>query len=82
MIRESRMGSQTVKVFLPPFDLDQLKGGMTRQYSLPITANEKSSMKRLMTAGNPDIVAYIDGCCSMNPGPAGSAVVFYKRSYI
>lgn len=40
-------------------------------------------MKRLIyESRGEDIVAYIDGCCSMNPGPAGSAVVFYKRTVI
>ena len=71
-------GNMRVSLFLPPFNLEDVKAGYKKKLTF-FFKKRKFEQMRAKFAKYKSIVVYIDGSVTKNPGPAASAAVFYGR---
>ena len=72
-------GDLTVKLFLPPYELEKLKAGYRKQLTIVLDRGTREQLREIFDS-NKDIVAYTDGASIGNPGESGAGVVFYAKN--
>lgn len=75
--RLSKRGDIQLKLFMPPWDVDQVQNGYVQQFEFTLTAQNLQRMRKL--THKEEIVVSTDGAAIGNPGPSGSAAAFFAR---
>ena len=72
-------GDMRMSLFMPPYDMDDLKAGYKQKFTLFFSKRKLEQMKSKFAAHN-SVVVYIDGACTGNPGPSAAAACFFGRT--
>ena len=75
---ESPNGDLTVKLYLPPYELDKLKAGYKKMVTIRLDRATRDQLREIFDS-HKDIVAYTDGASIGNPGESGAGVVFFAK---
>ena len=75
---ESPNGDLTVKLYLPPYELDKLKAGYKKMVTIRLDKDTRDQLREIFDS-HKDIVAFTDGASIGNPGESGAGVVFYAK---
>ena len=65
--RESNAGDLSIRIFVPPFDVQQIQQGVENQYTINITAKDRARITKLLKE-SPETITFVDGACTGNPG--------------
>ena len=78
-IIENPNGDLTVKLFVPPYELDKLKAGYKKMLTIVLDKGTREQLREIFDS-HKDIVAYTDGASIGNPGESGAGVVFFAKN--
>lgn len=73
---EEPTGKTVIKLFMPPFEIEDIQKQMLQQFTIPISAKERALMQKLVDEYD-YIIAFTDGASVENPGKAGAGASFY-----
>lgn len=77
-LEEMPDGDMRICIYIPPYNIDDLKAGFKQKLTISLS---KTKVKRMRAKfdKHKHVVAYVDGACTGNPGPAGGGVAFFGR---
>jgi len=73
---EEPTGKTVIKLYMPPFEIENIQKQMLQQFTIPISAKERALMQQLVDQYD-HIIAFTDGASVENPGKAGAGASFY-----
>lgn len=67
-----------IQLFVPPYNVDKIIDGVEQSYTINISAKDRAHMRQKLTESS-EVITYVDGAVSGNPGPGGAGVAFFAR---
>ena len=77
--RESQAGALRIKLFVPPYSIEDIQSGMLQQYTIYISASDRARINKLLYESH-EVITYVDGACVGNPGQGGASAAFFSRT--